>query len=548
MVDVSTMDGTASRPRGGGRGRRRHRRWAAIVAVTCLAGAAACSSDTIDGAASTGATSTTAEATSAEANDLIGPDGRFAFPAPRLATQLAFEPDGSGGAAATFSVAYAVAHPAPTDGAAADEATISLQVARAMNSTGPQPTDLVFTTTKTDDGLDAAEVTRDYAIDLPADAYQFLLDQGLGSDEAEERAAAQRLVSVGVQQARDYRVVDGDLDWIHGAAFDATMSPTAPSDNPGGAVTVINDTATGIYAYDWDEYSEPVPQEYGANLVPEPQGASLASSSSEGVSIALAGQAVSCLYQGTDGSNPSGFTTTLAPNAAVTQTIVADDKSTDQPANASDTAEVSQAVIEAIDASLKAVAAVTEAGFSAPFTLIVQMADLVFGLGTGCNNQPNVFQLSAVTQDGQGTNSTAWAIWDGCGGTCGGLANVYSSPWESSAPNEDAQMATQGVQLAPSTVTYEGEPLWLAQMPTGDGCGVGDGSSSNTSGCTSQNVISLRWITQAPCPWTNGMAIANGSGGIDGGSSWCFQDPPTSPSIPACGTNNADCVAYDPES
>ena len=197
--------------------------------------------------------------------------------------------------------------------------------------------------------------------------------------------------------------------------------------------------------------------------------------------------------------------------------------------------------------SLKAIAAVTEAGFSAPFTLIVQMADLVFGLGTNCNNQPNVFQLGAVTADGQGTNNTSWSIWDGCSGTCGGLANIYSTPWESSAPDQDAQMATQGVQLAPSTVTYDGEPLWLAQLPT-DGCGVGDGSSSNTSGCTSENWISLRWVTQAPCPWTNGMEIANGTGSVEGGASWCFQPAPTSPSIPACGANNADCVAYDPES
>ncbi|HWJ97720.1 MAG TPA: hypothetical protein VNQ33_06135, partial [Acidimicrobiales bacterium] len=261
----------------------------------------------------------------------------------------------------------------------------------------------------------------------------------------------------------------------------------------------------------------------------------------------LAGEAVSCLYQGTDGSNPAGFTTTLAPGVAVTQTIVADDESTDSPADANDTAEVSQAVIESIDAGLKAVSAVTEAGFSAPFTLIVKMADVLFGLSTNCNNQPNVFQLGAATADGQGTNNTSWAVFDGCSGTCGGLANVYSSPWESSAPDSDAQMSTEAVQLAPSTVMYDGQPLWLDQQPVGTGCGVGNGSDSNTSGCTSENMISLRWLTSPPCPWTNGLEAGDGTG-VQGNVSWCYQDPPASPSIPSCGTDNASCLAYEPDS
>jgi hypothetical protein len=510
-----------------------------VVGLVAFVG---CTGDS-SGTAGEGSTPTAAPSAPAT-NELIGPDGRFAFPAPRLAQQVSLTPDDAGGASASFSVAYAVANPDPSGGAAADEATVSLQVARSMTTTGPRPSDLVFTTSLSETDLHGDDVTRDYSIELPADAYQFLLAQGIGSGDADTRAAALRLLNVSVQHHRDFRSVDGTLDWIHGSTFDAAMSPTEPADNPGGAVTVSNDTATGIYSYPWSEL-EPVGQLYGPNLAPVADRFETASTTSQGVSIALAGQAVSCLYQGTDGSNPQGFTTNLGPGTVVTQTIVANDSSTSQPADANDTAEVSEAVVQSIGAGLHAIAAVTEAGFSAPFTLIVKMADVVFDLSTNCNNQPNLFQLGAVTQDGQGTNNTTWAIWDGCSGTCGGLANVYSSPWESSAPDIDASMDTDAVQLAPSDVTYQGQPLWLAQVPTA-GCGVGDSSDSNTSGCTSQNWISLRWATEPPCPWANGME--DGNGYVQGDVSWCYQPAPTSPAIPACGTNNADCLAYDPTS
>ncbi|MFN8017983.1 MAG: hypothetical protein U0P45_07645 [Acidimicrobiales bacterium] len=535
-----------------GRGRRRPGgAWLAFAVLGVLALAASgCSSS--DGGATKPTTSgdgttTTDRAVPSDHHRLVGSDGRFALPAPRLAKQVALAPTADGGAVATFRVAYAVAHPTAAGGAKPDQAQLVLRVATAMAPTGPLPTHLAFEHRVTDTHLDAEEITRSYRVAIPAAAYHSLVDHGLGSSDASERAAALRLVTVGVNQDRDFQQVDGRYDWIHGSTFDASTSPTKPADDPGGAVTVSNDTAEGIWTYPWSTYDEPVGQAYGPNLVPTADRMTQAASSSEGVTIAMSGQAVSCLYQNTDGSNPSGFTTALAPGVAITQTIVADDKGTDDPTGSNDTAQISEAVIQSIGAVLTAVATITEAGASAPFTLIVKIADQVLSLSTACNNQPNQFILAAVTQDGQGTNATTWAIDDGCSGTCGGLANVYSSPWQSSAPNSDAQMATEAVQLAPSTVTYQGQPLWLAQVPT-QGCGVGNGSSSNTSGCTSQNWISLRWVTEPPCPWANGLELANGTDSVQGDVSWCFQDPPTSPEIPSCGTDNAGCVAYDPTS
>ena len=520
-----------------------------IVSIVAAVALVSCSSSgDADGGSTADASSTTAPpAADAAALELslFDDDGRLAFPAPRLAEQVAIEPDSSGGAQLTFSVAYGVAHPGTDGGAKPDEALITVEVARSMMPSAPQPADPVFSTVLSDDELSADEVTKDYAVELPADAYSHLQGQGIGSDDAAERAAALGLVNVRVQQFRDFQVVDGTADWIHGTAFNAAMSATAPSDNPGGSVTVINNTANGISAYDWSAM-DPVGQEYGPQLIPNPQLLTTVADSSPGVTVVTAGQAMSCLYQGEDGSNPAGLTATLAPNAAVTQKIVADDEQSSEPTGSDDTTGITNTVIESIQAGLQVVSALT-GELTGPYAAVLNMVEDVFDLSTACNNQPNIFQLGAATEDGLGVANTAWAIYDGCSGTCGGLSNLYSSPWSSSASDDEAAMAVGAVQLAPDTgVTYEGQPLWLAQVPVSGGCGVGDASDSNTSGCTSQNVISLQWMTSAPCPMTNGME--NGNGYVDsyGGVSACFSTPVTSPEIPVCGTNNAQCLPYDP--
>jgi hypothetical protein len=412
-----------------------------------------------------------------------------------------------------------------------------------MMATAPQPADPVFSTVIPDGDLTADEITRDYSVTLPADAYGFLQTQGIESGDAAVRAAALELVNVRVQQFRDHQVVDGVADWLHGTSFNAAMSPTAPSDDPGGSVTVVNDTANGIYAYDWSAM-EPVGQTYGPQLVPVPADITTVTDSSPGVTVVTAGQAVSCLHQGEDGSNPAGLTATLAPNAAVTQKIVANDEEGSEPTGSDDVTGITNTVIQSIQSGLQAVSALT-GELTGPYAAVLNIAEDVFDLSTACNNQPNIFQLGAATQDGIGVANTAWAIYDGCSGTCGGLSNMYSSPWSSSAPDTDAAMATGAVQLAPDTgTTYQGQPLWLAQIPLPGGCGVGDASDSNTSGCTSQNVIALRWMTSAPCPMTNGMENANGYVDSYGGVANCFDTPVPSPEIPVCGTSNALCLAY----
>jgi hypothetical protein len=531
-----------------------HRMTLAAAAVALLAlGAASCSSSDDRSASTTSTTSagatTTTEApegslTPGSRHELIDEDGHFAYAAPRLAEKVALQPDGDG-VRAHVRIAYDVANSRTAKGVVADRAEVTLRVARSMMSMGPQPDDPVFTTTVEDPALDRADAARDYDFELPAEARTFLEGKGVSFDGDAATGDALELVDVSVQQHRDLQLVDGRADWIHGATFVATQSPTTPSDKPGGALTVKNDTGSGIFTYPSSEL-EPVPQLYGPNLYPNPDEWETASETSTGVTIALSGQSGSCFYQGTDNSNPNGFNVSLAPGDTVTQTIVANDQDDNLPFNNTEAASMADATEVVLKTAVTTFDTALSLVFGGPFTLPIALATDVISVSQYCNNQPNLMQLGAVVADtGEGANSTMWAVWDGCGGTCGGFANVYTSPWESDAPNVDAELATQAVQLAPdSNYTYEGSPLWLAQTPM-QGCGIGDANDSNTSGCTSQNLISLRWSQEMPCPYNNGIEPAQGN--VIGNGSLCYQPAPTSPEVEACGPSNAQCPSYDPD-
>lgn len=475
---------------------------------------------------------------------LFDESGRFAYPPPRLAEGISIEPADGGGATVRFAVSYATANRTTAPGVVADRAEISVRVAPETFPTGPRPDGDIFSHRLIDEEPGSSDGgVRRYELTLPASVVDFLRNKGLESSDAGERVAAQKLLVVGVQQARDFQLVDGRHDWFHGMTFDAAQSPTTAADNPGGALTIRNDTGTGIYQVNFSGL-EPVAQQFGQGLFPSKEQFSLVTSESTGVNLALAGQEVSCFYQGKDGSNPSGFNQNLAPGDSVTQTIVADDSHYDLPNNATMATTAANAVEYTIKAGVALLNATASIAFGGPFTLVVAMATNLLDVSEYCNNQPNLFQIGVVAETGEATNSTTWSAWDGCNGSCGGLANYYSSPLRSSAPTQDARVVTNAVQLAPdSAYTYNGQPLWLAQLPI-QGCGVGNASDSNTSGCTSQNLISLRWTTSPACPWTNGYEEWNGS--VIGDVSWCHQPAPTSPEVPACGTNNAGCASYSP--
>jgi hypothetical protein len=486
-----------------------------------------------------------APAAHAAERSLTTKDGRLAMPMPRAAGLVAIKKARGGGATLRFGVSYVVSHTKTVRGRVArDRAEIRIKVARELFPTGPNPDKLVYEKTILDKtGLRTRLATRKYAVRLPRAAYAFLVSQGISSPKETLRNRARRLVNIHVFQYRDYKRVDGKYDWIEGTTFSAVTLPLRALDNPGGAVTVTNDTGKGVW--DWGSNTFYVEQLYGPqgdypylNLLSQQPG----STNVPGTFVAMSGQAISCLYQGTDSSNPNGFDIGLGQNTSVSQTIVADDSTFDRPNTDTEAASASDAALWTMKAEVTGASIAAGIAFGGPFLLPISLITnfLLFG-GGNCSSQPNVFLLAAVTGDGEGAASYNWAIWDGCNGTCGGLATVYTAPWQSSAPDVDAAPASNSVQLAPdSQKTFNGQALWLGQVWTG-GCGVGDASDSNTSGCTSQNTISLRWFARPPCPWYYGMYV---NGGLQGGAAFCWQSPPTSPQVDYCGTNNAGCVSY----
>lgn len=476
-------------------------------------------------------------------HDLFDETGRLAYPAPRLAEGVSVQPADGGGATLRFAIAYATANRATSAGVVSDRAEIFVRVAPEAFNTGPRPDVDVFSHWLADEEIDDGGGVRRYEVTLPANVVDFLREEGIESGDPDERAAARQLISVRVQQARDFQLVDGRHDWFHGTTFHGAQSPTVPAENPGGALTIRNDTASGIYDVNYAGL-EPVPQLYGQGLFPRLSQYSRANPESPGVTLALAGQAVSCFYQDKDGSNPQGFTQNLAPGDAVTQTIVADDSKYHLPNDSTMAAAAANAIVYSLRAGVFAINQVSRMVFGGPFTVFITLPVKLLETGENCNNQPNLFQIGVVSETGEASNSTTWSAYDNCGGTCGGLANYYSTPLRSSAPTSSADVIKNAVQLAPdSTHRYEGQPLWIAQVPI-QGCGVGNASDSNVSGCTSQNLISLRWTTSPACPWTNGFREYNGS--VVGDVSWCFEATPPSPEVPACGTNNGQCDTYSP--
>lgn len=476
-------------------------------------------------------------------NEMFTKDGALAMPLPRMASDVVIGEAENGQLPLTFSVAYAVSNTAGGAGVAADKAEVTVRVAPKMQSTGPEPDKQVFKEVAVDTQLDETNSTKTYSTKLSEKASTFLENAGLHSTDANVRTQALKLLNVGVQQFRDFKSVDGGYDWIEGTTFSAAAHPTATADSPGSEVTVTNATGDGIF-----QFATPAALSSGGfnGGALEPQYSSFQQvGTSTGVGVALGGAAVSCLYQGTDGSNPEGFSLPLTVGASVSQKIVADDESSDSPTNASDAANVSNAVEDGMKVTVEAFSIAAAQAFGGPFLFPIDFAMRFLNLGTACNNQPNVMQIAAATEDGMGTSSVNWAIWDGCNGTCGGLANAYNSPWSTTEPSPSS-VVTDAVQLAPDpNYTFNGQPLWLTQQPV-SGCGVGDASNSNTSGCTSQNVINIYWTTQPACPMATGIDV---NGGMQGGNQYCYQPAPTSPEVDYCGTNNAGCPTYtDPNS
>jgi hypothetical protein len=481
--------------------------------------------------------------------------------------------------------------------AAADRVMVTLQVARGLHSTGPDPASPVFRKAIVHT-MRARHVTRAYTFVLSAKIARRLASAGLLAASGARRARAAERVWVDVEQDRDYQYVDGGYDWREGSAatassIGASRQPaaftgsagayiasvadntcTGKSNHPCGYLTVQNQTANGVYcpsgAGSGTTNGQPCGN-YGSKSGSEVGPATVSGTMNQsGVNVGVSGSAVQCFVEGTDGgnsSNPVGFNNvnnqgnpqpyspgavTVSPGSspavstsgfAVTEPIVAND--TIAVASKNEIAGVSGYMQGALNlvwgaASFAGVSPPTPVGLSL-FALDVDYptpgAIVMAVLGIAQS-------VIADSCDGN-ANSMALAAAEPGGGSASATFNASKEGWgflNTSTAN--------GLQLAPSSDTYTppggnanaANPLYLS-MYNSTSFGV-QGQVAGTGANT--NEVDLVWADYNPCQQKSGMWGEEVSG-ISSTSTLCNVSPPTSPPVTSsygnvnCGANNYEC-------
>lgn len=450
-------------------------------------------------------------------------NGHIAVPLPRMASdvKLAVQPNGS--ALLRFAATYVVTNTQKRNHVRPDRAVIDLTV-------GPGTGAPVYRSVTTDKKLNQRITKHSYELKIPKKQVKYLNRMGLNSKKKAKRQAALTGVKIEIHQERDFKVVDGKYDWKQGLGFNAaTKNLRAAGNEPAIYITVTNSTGNGIY-----NYVPPPSLEIAPGGSYEDTYRQVSGASGPPITVVTSGAAVSCVYNvgnvdGSSGSNPQGFNTTLNAGQSATNFVITNTKDSGNPASSADLQGVSASTLNYVQYGLKVTAA-TVGGFLAPV-----LSGLAWGLWyvnkmTSCNSFPTVMNLSAYTQDGLGAISTNWNL----GYESDGLANIYSTPWNTT------DWYTNQVQLAPDTgVTYNGQPLWLTEAEMGPNSAANCGTTSGSVTCN--NEITLAWSTSAPCPYTDGVIV---NGGRQGGVGDCFLAPPTSPEVTGCGSQNSGCIAY----
>ncbi len=480
--------------------------------------------------------------------------GRPMMPMPRLGHNITVTKQANGTTKVSFGFDYAVANTQTAPHVKADEAIVNVSVAQYMSPTGPQHVLPEFSKTFVDRHLDHPSTQRTYSVTLPANVTQFLDTNGLNSSDSTTRTDALRRISIDVQQVRDYKKVDGSYDWQQGASWTAADDPlhtAVGSEN--SSVSVLNNTNAGIYTVG------------AGSSDSEASATQVSSSSAYGTAVALSGQAVECIQQGS-GSDPAGFSLlngwdiqdNLPPGVLPAGDTVTEEVNADDSLGTAGLGIAENAAAGAIDAGLSvggyatpgvnsafwAAAAVMEPldkiatiASGIPIAAIVGLVtDLVKASNNSCNAYPNVFNLTAA-EPGGSEASYSWAD------QAGGLLQNYSTSYGDGENNPNGSAETNNVQLAPSTgiasFLYQGQPAtvhpYLAQYPA-LGCGAGDHHETNqciANGASSaDNLIDIDWAQNDPCPSSP--------------TSNCAVDPSSLPQVnlpgtSLCGANNALC-------
>lgn len=432
-----------------------------------------------------------------------------------------------------------------------DRALLFLTVASRMMRNGPSPVGRVFSRVWADHRLRHRNASRSYTLVFNQKASRFLRERGAFSANRKRRRRALRLITVRVEQDRDFKHVDGRYDWREGTAFspaDAILPPLKPSqalasgsEHPEGSLSVTNATAAGVYC------SSGCPQWNSSASQPGSLGGT-ENASPYAEQLAVGGAASVCFEQGSRGSNPEGFANfgangqpqpyqpgqvigagaygdeefPVLDGTTVTEGIVAYDGL--HAPNEEETATAAAATTESLNLGLTAIKVGAGApasalgfaiGFPSPGAIVSGILGLTeFLINRSCDGAPNLLNVSAAEAGGGAFSAEIQAqtqLFD------------YYRPESGSAA---------GVQLNPSTLTYNGSSLYL--MPhTIEATGLGD----NVCDCqkyTGDNAIYLEWSNYEPCGSYFGSGLS------------CAAEAPTSSTTASsddvdCGPGNTAC-------
>lgn len=475
--------------------------------------------------------------------------GALREPLPRILGQLKVVRSGHGRIAVKLGVRYRVSNWRGSRRARRDRALVLVTVARRRLHNGPDPSDPVFRDAWTDRRLRHRVERRDYDLKLDRRASRFLIGRGIFSSRRDRRRAALRLISVQVEQERDFKWVDGNYDWREGTAFspaDLIPGPLRPGEarasgsaHPEGTLSVTDATAAGVYC------QHGCPQWDGSTGSPGTVAGT--ENSSFAAPLAVSGVASVCFEQGSHGSNPEGFANFGAdgkpqPYWAGTVTGSYDNGIEELPAvsgttvtegitaydglhspSEEESAIVAASAVEKTSLGLDAIkvgAGAPASGLSyaisypSPGAIVSAVLGLSqYLIGRSCDGTPNLLDLSAAETGGGAFSAEIEAQVERFGFYLPGAGGAA------------------GVQLNPSTQTLEGSPVYL--MPR---LVLGTGLADNICDCrggTGNNEIYLEWTNYEPCSGYYGTSLD------------CSTAAPTDSYPVGGGGSQVDCGAGD---
>lgn len=531
-------------------------------------------------------------------------EGNLAMPMPSVSSDVELTANDDGSTHVELSVDYVVTHPsspggdvvqlAPTavgdDGSDLPQAQldslarrpglgqprpdlgiVTVRVSPVMGPGGPIRLSPMFEQTLVDTGLDQPTTTSQYTVRLDPATTAFLREQGLGSGDPAEEAAARRFIDIDIQQMRDFKVVDGRWDWQQGRAHTAADEPVRAADlTDDSTITVNNSTDLGV-----------------ASVATSPDGGpdQLVSTvvGGEATNLALAGSAVECIEQG-NGSNPQGFSTlngwdivdglapgVIPPGASVTQQVNADESLGTGGLEVAQ--QTSAAAVQVLAASTSKDTGGLKDAATATYLLALGIEELstvatvalgvpieaILGLVQGidevltdsCASFANMFNLTAAEPGGAQASYT----W---GDQTDGLLDVYDS---ASYGGFDV---TNNVQLVPSNGIFSllasdddsvGEPYsfhpYLEQVAE-YACGTGDDGCGDDPG-PANNVIDVRWTYTNPCPEDDPSDCTPTPDELASlpevdvpGTSLCGPSNELCPTLAAPNAGASEVIGYDP--